>query len=154
MTEAFAACVIAMAAAVVLMRRAYKVELSRKVSQENGGTFDFNMAVKTLLDVLGDLEKRNESSCREIHAELDRLVDGPLFDFAEARHNLLAMYGFGGFARIVGEFSRGERAVNRAWSAAVDGYPDEARDYVTRAREIFTGLAGELAVFARQSSRP
>jgi hypothetical protein len=81
-------------------------------------------------------------------------VDGPLFDFAAARHNLLALYGFGGFARIVGEFSRGERAVNRAWSAAVDGYSQESRDYVAHSREIFAGLAGELDKLAVQSSRP
>lgn len=152
MTGPFALSVAGMVAGVVLMRRAYRARLAREISEDSGETFDFVAVARMVLNALSSLEERPEAGCEEIHVELDKLVDGPLFDFAMARNKLLAMHGFGGFARIVGEFSRGERAVNRAWSAAVDGYPQEARDYVTRAGEIFTGLVGELEKLEMQSS--
>lgn len=152
MTGPLAASVLVMVAAVLLMRHGHRRKLAREVSGDGGGTFDFVGSASKVLDTLGRLYESPEAACEEIHAELDRLVDGPLFEFAEAREGLLARHGFGGFARVVGEFSRGERAVNRAWSAAVDGYPNEARDSVARAREIFAALVGELEKLEEQPS--
>ena len=144
LTGPFLVSVAVMVASVIMMRLAFRAKIARNISADNGESFDFIVATKTVLESLRALEANERVGCSEIHAELDKIVDGPLFEFAEARHNLLAIHGFGGFARIVGEFSRGERAVNRAWSAAVDGYLQESRVYVTRAREIFTDLAGEF----------
>jgi hypothetical protein len=145
MTAPLVVSVAAMAAAVVMMRRGYKAKLAREVTSESGrSVFDFSASIKDLLNTLESLESDQQAGCEDFHRELDKLVDGALFDFAEARESLLALHGFGKFARVVGEFSRGERAVNRAWSAAVDGYPHEARASVTRAREIFVELADDL----------
>ncbi len=154
MTAPLVASVVAMSVAVVLMRRGYKARLAREVASKSGrGVFDFAASIKGVLQTLERLESDQQAGCEQFHLVLDKLVDGALFDFAEAREGLLALHGFGGYARVVGEFSRGERAVNRGWSAAVDGYPQEARDSVGRAREIFTGLADELAKLQRKSSR-
>ncbi len=154
MTAPLAASVLVMAVAVLLMRRGYKARLAREMASESGrGIFDFAASARGVLQTLERLESDEQAGCGQIHRELDRLVDGALFDFAEAREGLLALHGFGGFARVVGEFSRGERAVNRGWSAAVDGYPCEARASVARAREIFAGLVDELERLRRQSSR-
>ena len=150
MTAPLVASVAVMAASVVLMRRSYRARLEREVSSENGNLFDFSAAAGDVLGTLEILESDTQAGCERIHKELDRMVDGVLFDFAEARQGLMALYGFGGFAHVVGEFTRGERAVNRAWSAAVDGYPEEARSSVRRAREIFAGLAAELERLEKQ----
>jgi hypothetical protein len=144
MTGPFVANVVVMALAVILMRRSYRARIAREVSGAGRGKFDFLAAAVTVLASLDSLADRPDVSCGEIHDELDKLVDGPLFDFAEAREGLLAMHGFGEYARVVGEFSRGERAVNRAWSSAVDGYPEEARNSVKRARELFAELKDDL----------
>ncbi len=154
MTAPLVASVAAMAAAVLLMRRGYKAKLAREMASESGrGVFDFAASARGVLNTLGELEQDEQADCERIHTALDKLVDGALFDFAEAREGLLAMYGFGQFAKVVGEFSRGERAVNRAWSASVDGYPHEARASVARASEIFAGLVEELDKLRQPSSR-
>jgi hypothetical protein len=154
MTAPLVVSAAVMIAAVVMMRRGYKAKLAREVASASGrGVFDFSASIKDVLNTLERLESDQQAGCEDFHRELDRLVDGALFDFAEAREGLLAMHGFGEFARVVGEFSRGERAVNRAWSASVDGYPHEARASVGRAREIFDGLIKELDELQRKVSR-
>lgn len=154
MTTPLVASVTAMAVAVMLMRRGYRARLAREVASGSGReVFDFAASARGVLQTLERLESDEQAGCEEIQRVLDRLVDGALFDFAETREGLLALYGFGEFARVVGEFSRGERAVNRGWSAAVDGYPGEARASIARAREIFAGLADELDRLQRRSSR-
>ena len=45
----------------------------------------------------------------------------------EARWHILRRYGGQKFAALVGAVAEAERWLNRAWSAAVDGYPAEAR---------------------------
>ena len=42
------------------------------------------------------------------------------------------------------EFAAGERYINRAWSASVDGYIDETLTYVTKARSQFDGTRAVL----------
>ncbi len=42
------------------------------------------------------------------------------------------------------DFTRAERTLNRAWSAAVDNYPGEARDSLYLARELFAEVTAQL----------
>jgi hypothetical protein len=46
--------------------------------------------------------------------------------FVDARPRLIAKIGMGGYAELMDRFAAGERQINRAWSAAADGYLDEA----------------------------
>lgn len=46
--------------------------------------------------------------------------------FVDARPRLIAKLGLGGYAEMMDRFAAGERQLNRAWSAAADGYADEA----------------------------
>ena len=62
-------------------------------------------------------------------------------DRTQARDSLLAAFGFASYARVIAEFTRGERAASRAWSAAVDGYLDEAIKSLELAREVFAGVS-------------
>lgn len=67
-----------------------------------------------------------------IDAELSPL----LHEFAENRDRLTADFDLGVFADVMTNFAAGERAVNRAWSAAADGYLDEVSDCLTRATDM------------------
>jgi len=67
-----------------------------------------------------------------IHARVDALLTGPCYRIVEGRQAFAAR-GMGSFGAVMGPFSSGERRLNRAWSAAVDGYPDEARTCVREA---------------------
>ncbi len=46
--------------------------------------------------------------------------------FVDARPRLVAKLGLGGYAELMDRFAAAERQLNRAWSAAADGYFDEA----------------------------
>ena len=153
MTGPFVASVVVMAAAVVMMRLSFRAKLAREVQDTSSGAFDFLNCLRRVLHVLDKLDKSGTGDCDEIHRELDGLVDGPLFDFAEARDGLLALYGFGPYARVISEFTHSEGMVNRAWSASVDGYPGEARASVARARELFAALIEVMENLEQQSSR-
>ena len=71
--------------------------------------------------------------CDEIHHRLDPLFVEFGQPFVEHREVLRVAFGGAGFANILGPFASAERRLNRAWSAAVDGYPDEARAQVKAA---------------------
>jgi len=138
MTGPFAASLAVMTVSVVLMRRACRKGIA--AGETAGGAYDFSGGLTEVIGALDQLAAAGDPDCAAIHRELERLIEGPLFDFAQARGQLQAVCGFGPYARVIGEFTRGERAVNRAWSAAVDGYPGEARESLGRAREIFADV--------------
>lgn len=58
----------------------------------------------------------------------------PLFhEFADCRMTIADHYGLSAFAQIMSEVASAERFINRAWSAAADGYLDEVDACVLRA---------------------
>ena len=65
----------------------------------------------------------------------------------EGRDALVADLGMAGYAELMDAFSRLERALNRAWSAAADGVPDEALrcvdEAVALAPEVENRLGGK-----------
>ncbi len=66
-------------------------------------------------------------------AQLDAIVDRlgeaqktHLADFVDARPRLIAKLGMSGYAELMDRFAAAERQINRAWSAAADGYLAES----------------------------
>jgi len=58
---------------------------------------------------------------------LDVLLEQHLLPLAEVRQRVMAHFGMRTGAEIIVALAVGERMLNRAWSAAADGYPAEAR---------------------------
>lgn len=58
-----------------------------------------------------------------------------LSGFAERRETISVRHGLQAYADVMSPFASAERHLNRVWSASTDGYIEEARTYVTRARE-------------------
>jgi len=85
-----------------------------------------------------------ELEIEELHERIDRLVSGPLVSFVENRTSLIDALGMSVYAGIMSTFSPGERALNRAWSAATDGYRDEVLASVAKAAEAFERTRREL----------
>lgn len=54
------------------------------------------------------------------------IQEGPLTDFIASRPRLIATKGLSGYAAVMDKFAGAERQVNRAWSAAADGYLEES----------------------------
>ncbi len=65
--------------------------------------------------------------------------------FAEARPQLIAARGMGGFARVMDTFASMERKVNRAWSAAADGAYEESAAALEEAATFAEHLCEQLA---------
>lgn len=82
---------------------------------------------------------------------IDETCSEPFSDFADARNALIQRFGLQAFAEIMTQFASGERYLNRAWSAAADGYLHEARDSVNRANAHITRASEILAKYQSES---
>ena len=63
---------------------------------------------------------------RAVVERVGRVQAVPALQVVEGRDALVAELGMAGYAELMDAFSRLERALNRAWSAAADGVLDEA----------------------------
>ena len=71
------------------------------------------------------------------HHHIDATFRADLSDFADARKSLIHAHGVKVYAEVMNEFAAGERYLNRVWSASVDGYIDEVKEYLGLARIQF-----------------
>jgi len=65
-------------------------------------------------------------------------------DFADNREVMKAAFGLEGFAAVMSEFASGERFLNRVWSAAADGYMEEAWRSLQTSQRFFHAALNEL----------
>ncbi len=120
---------------VVLLRASVKAEVQHTVRVE--GEFE------TLTSSLGILR----SNVAELRGNLDEIKPHDIVsyiddncvehfgDFADARNALVQRFGLQRFADVMTQFASAERFVNRAWSAAADGYINEASESLQRAED-------------------
>jgi hypothetical protein len=84
------------------------------------------------------LEAENKSlHPNDVHRRIDELFPEQLALFVNARASLGQAFGLQAYAEVMSEFAAGERYLNRAWSASVDGYIDEVADALARAKYQF-----------------
>jgi hypothetical protein len=119
--------------------------------------------IQTLGGSLDNIHRNLEEVCArgeglpvyEARFEIDRLFREDLDNFAEARESMIHVFGMQNYADVMSNFAAGERYINRVWSASTDGYIDEVRKYLERARNQFR-LAREhfheLAAAHRETS--
>jgi len=84
----------------------------------------------------------------EARFEIDRLFREDLSNFAEARESMIHVFGMQNYADVMSNFAAGERYINRVWSASTDGYVDEVRMYLERARDQFDEARTHFAELA------
>lgn len=94
--------------------------------------------------------RKADIETHDLRGHIDTTFASDLADFADARMSIAHLYGLGQYAEVMNHFAAGERYLNRVWSASVDGYVDECRDFIGRAREQFHEAQDRLA--ASQSS--
>jgi hypothetical protein len=128
--------VIVLIAGVILKQIA-----ARRARAEGAATAalpDLIGILEATVSTLADLDSRAaEIEDKHLLSQVDELLKGPIFLFAEGRHALTNSFGTSGYNNVMEHFSRAERYLNRVWSALVDGYGEEARDYLTRSAETF-----------------
>ena len=81
-------------------------------------------------------------------SQITKYIDDELAEdfriFADGRDSITAEHDLSVFAEVMSQFAAGERAVNRAWSAAADGYVDEAETCIERAEQMLRTAQTEL----------
>lgn len=132
---AFLLSIFVMAIAVIMKRAS-----ADKASTATAAGVDLG-ALGAILEQLSEAtnaisNRANEMSAAEIHHEVDSLLQGPAYNFVEARAILQKKAGMNAFALVMDPFSRGERQLNRAWSASVDEHAEEARASLLRAAPL------------------
>lgn len=101
------------------------------IDTETDRSFDRFTTLEQALDKLQHgLTDMNHKFDDLIPEEIVEMIDDQLVlhfnDFADARNSITQRYGLSVFADVMSEFATAERYTNRAWSAAADGYMDEA----------------------------
>lgn len=112
------------------------------------------MSPAQLLDAMrADLESlrgklRATPSSRDrlaaIVADIGHMQQTHIAAFINARAELTARLGLGGYARLMDAFAAAERAINRAWSAAADEVETEANACLDRAAELLAEARGRV----------
>lgn len=104
-----------------------------------GNITTLEASLKNILENLEALYARGDDlPVYEARFEIDRLFREDLNNFAEARESMIHVFGIQNYADVMSNFAAGERYINRVWSASTDGYVDEVRTYIKRARDQFT----------------
>lgn len=124
------------AAGVVLLRLS-----AHSVSTQ---THKISADLKAMDGSIAAIRERLDKMCGEgetldvfdVHDRIDDDLVQPLGVFVEARETLSRVYGMQAYADIMSKFALGERNINRAWSASVDGYIDEVRTCLDNARHL------------------
>ncbi|MEM8735261.1 MAG: hypothetical protein AAGG44_13605 [Planctomycetota bacterium] len=75
----------------------------------------------------------SEMTCEDVLEYIDTECVPHFAEFAEGRSTIANRFGNMAYAEVMTEFASGERYVNRAWSAAADGYVDEVEASVAHA---------------------
>ena len=108
------------------------LHMSRKNTTEKSdkSAASLNEITQALERVIGNTKQLAAESSKlapsKIVDRIDNVLANDLRIFAEGRDCMTTEHGLTVFADVMSPFAAGERAINRAWSAAADGYIDEA----------------------------
>ena len=73
---------------------------------------------------------------QDIRVFVEQHLRPDIHRFLVVRESLISRHGLSTYARIMGSFSQGERALNRACSASADGYHEEVDQCLKRAQAL------------------
>jgi hypothetical protein len=126
---------LAAAATGVILLRRVRLHHAHHSESLHRNTQTLRDSIDRLASNLADLDSAKHAlNPGELHRRIDTLFRDDLFRFAEARLSIVTLHGLPAYAEIMSQFAAGERYLNRVWSADVDGYIDEAHEYLARAR--------------------
>ncbi len=96
------------------------------------------------VQVTGLCGRLNSMTCEEVLQYIDKQCAPLLDEFADGRMVISNRFGTTVYAAVMTEFASGERYLNRAWSAAADGYVDEVELSVGHARDFLAAAVSDL----------
>lgn len=122
------------ASGVFLVRFASQKEATDATALQ-GQITDVRESIEALAQLSASLASGFEGGedVYELPATIDAEFSSPFSRFVEARESIARLYGVQTYADIMSDFAAGERYLNRVWSAAAEGYVDEAATYLAKA---------------------
>ena len=123
----------------IVTREAAREIAKHKAITQPGQVDSPEVAVQTILGIARslheDLPKLSSDSekATAILTRIDRVQKHLSMQVVDSRNVLIGQLGLAGFAEFMSGYSRMERTLNRAWSAAADGVLDEAVDCIAAA---------------------
>ena len=150
----FLPALVAAALGVGLARTA----LRRESRHEDAVAANLRTVETSLESIANNIEKLDaDKESIEVHdlsARIDELFMRDINSFVEARESISHQFGLQSYADVMSDFAVAERYLNRVWSASIDGYVDEAREYVTRSKEQFLSARRRLGVLLERGTTP
>lgn len=119
------------------------VQIAMKRDATGGGMLESNIgdlgaALAKLADKSRALEQdKLTMDLFDIPSRIENDFPEDITAFVEVRDAMTHTWGTQVYGEIMSHFAAGERYLNRVWSAASDGYIDEAHEYIGRCREQF-----------------
>jgi hypothetical protein len=119
-------CVGLVVGAMLLRRsQAALAEISPQLGSDDG---DHLVQVTEGLAAMIALDQSSSLTPAGLISGIERLQQGPLVAFTKTLPRVVSRLGLARYAQMMSHFAEGERILNRAWSAAVDGAVEESRD--------------------------
>jgi len=120
----------------------------REASQEGKLTGDFEALTSSIDRIVVNIERldadKESMDPYGVRERIDQLLREDLSRFADAREAVSHLFGLAEYAEMMNAFAAGERYVNRVWSASIDGWVDDVREYLGRSREQFVEVQTKL----------
>ncbi|MCA9129656.1 MAG: hypothetical protein KDB22_21360 [Planctomycetales bacterium] len=140
----YAGSVLVGTAGVVCLRREKAIRQSLSGSSEHGFE-SVKQSLQIANEKIGQLQSTlSGMSCEEVLEFIDNECVPPINEFADGRAVISNRFGTSTYAAVMTEFASGERYLNRAWSAAADGYVDEVERSVSHSRVFFAAAIDQL----------
>jgi len=112
-------------AGVILLRRTQGAAAREtSVVRSNLATLERSLSI-ALGAVRQLITSREQVFVYDVHGRIDAEIAAEMANFADARESMIHGLGLSEYAEVMDHFARGERFLNRAWSASADGYVDE-----------------------------
>ena len=131
-------------AGVFLIKRASSAH-SRSDAVLSANRVELSESLANVVAVLDEIASAGEVRGDDLRDAIDERLREDLRRFADARESIVHLASLQAYANIMSEFAAGERYINRVWSAAADGYDEEAAEYLGRAAAQFRKARAELA---------
>jgi hypothetical protein len=123
---------------IVLLRSTAKQQGLQSAGSERKWE-TLQQSLSTIVAAMKELrESQHRMTPHQIVAFIDNRLVEPLAAFAESRDGLIERDGLQYYADVMTQFASAERFINRAWSAAADGYVDEVSASLERADSHLT----------------
>ena len=130
---------------VVLIRKSMSQSEDASGHEAESNLDTIRSSLASLISKARTLEQQvGKLAPSKISAFIDDELAEDFRSFADGRECIIPRFGLNVYADVMTHFASGERYMNRAWSAAADGYVDEAATCIKQSMEFLGEASAEL----------